>query len=259
MNLVQLPPAGSIGAASVFALFGALVGSYLNVVVYRLPRGLSTAWPASHCPSCRQPIRPWHNVPVFGWLWLRGRCPDCGERISLRYPVAEALVAGLFFLCWLWSSSRVEAVAAAALASLLVVLAQLDWEHRILPLILTLPAAGLALAVQPWLPWATWRGALAGLAVALGVWIAARAWRRARGGEGLADGDPALIAVLGAALGGLTVVKLSVVAFVGTLAVWAARRVTGASDAPSAAIPLGTPLSIVGLLALLLELRGAIG
>src|SRR5688572_4050532 len=75
------------------ALFGAVVGSFLNVVAYRLPRGESLATPGSRCPACETPIKPWDNVPVLSWLLLRGRCRACGARISPRYPVVEAVTA----------------------------------------------------------------------------------------------------------------------------------------------------------------------
>lgn len=77
---------------------GACVGSFLNVVAYRMPRGMSVVWKPSHCPKCGRPIRPRDNVPVLGWLWLRGRCRDCGQPISPRYAVVEAAMAAAFAL-----------------------------------------------------------------------------------------------------------------------------------------------------------------
>ncbi len=86
-----------------FTLLGACIGSFLNVVVYRLPRGESLIHPGSRCPACGHPIRWYHNIPVFGWLMLRGRCYDCGAKISARYPLVEAAVAALFaLLAWGW-------------------------------------------------------------------------------------------------------------------------------------------------------------
>src|SRR5687768_2674075 len=70
-------------------VLGSVIGSFLNVVIYRLPRQMSLSYPGSRCPSCNEPIRWYHNVPVFGWLILRGRCADCGARISIRYPIVE--------------------------------------------------------------------------------------------------------------------------------------------------------------------------
>ncbi|MEA2146241.1 MAG: leader peptidase (prepilin peptidase) / N-methyltransferase, partial [Solirubrobacteraceae bacterium] len=82
--------------AAVFAAaVGAAIGSFLNVVIYRLPRGESLVHPASHCPGCEHAIRPYDNVPVLAWLWLRGRCRDCRIKISARYPGVEALTAAL--------------------------------------------------------------------------------------------------------------------------------------------------------------------
>ena len=76
---------------------GACLGSFLNVVVYRMPLGMSVIWKPSHCPRCKHPIRAYDNVPVFGWLWLRGKCRDCGEPISPRYAIVELMMGGVFF------------------------------------------------------------------------------------------------------------------------------------------------------------------
>jgi leader peptidase (prepilin peptidase) / N-methyltransferase len=94
----DLPPAAWWVCIVLIACLGGCVGSFLNVVLYRLPRGESIVWPGSHCPSCQHPIRPWHNLPVVGWLLLRGRCHDCKQPISIRYPLVEAAVAALFVL-----------------------------------------------------------------------------------------------------------------------------------------------------------------
>ncbi|MBN1393666.1 MAG: prepilin peptidase [Pirellulales bacterium] len=93
-----MPPPSDTGWLFVIwlAVVGGAVGSFLNVVVYRLPLGLSLIEPPSHCPTCKRPIRWRDNVPVFGWIFLRGRCRDCGERISVRYPLVEALTAAMF-------------------------------------------------------------------------------------------------------------------------------------------------------------------
>ena len=86
-----------------FTFLGACIGSFLNVVLYRLPRGESLIHPGSHCPGCGHPIRWYHNVPVLGWLMLRGRCYDCKAKISARYPLVEATVAVVFAaLAWCW-------------------------------------------------------------------------------------------------------------------------------------------------------------
>ena len=81
-----------------FIFLGAAIGSFLNVVIYRIPAGLNIAWPGSHCPNCKHAIRWYDNLPVLGWLILRGKCRDCHAAISIRYPIVEALTAGRFFL-----------------------------------------------------------------------------------------------------------------------------------------------------------------
>jgi leader peptidase (prepilin peptidase) / N-methyltransferase len=82
-------------------VLGTIIGSFLNVVIYRLPRKMSLSWPGSHCTACGHPIRWYHNVPVLGWIWLRGKCRDCGIKISPRYPLVEFTV-GLAFLLVGW-------------------------------------------------------------------------------------------------------------------------------------------------------------
>ena len=93
--LLSLTPSEILIAVWLFAMGGA-IGSFLNVVVYRLPAGLSIDRPGSHCPTCKHPIRWYDNVPILGWIILRGRCRDCGEPFSIRYPLVEAAMAGLF-------------------------------------------------------------------------------------------------------------------------------------------------------------------
>lgn len=96
--VAELNPAQWWVALGFIAFLGGCIGSFLNVVLYRLPRGESVVWPGSHCPACGHPIRSWHNLPIIGWLLLRGRCYDCKKPISIRYPLIEAAVAVLFVM-----------------------------------------------------------------------------------------------------------------------------------------------------------------
>ena len=90
----------------VFFLLGAILGSFANVCVWRLPRGESIVWPPSHCPHCQELLKPLHLVPILSWLILRGRCATCGGKISLRYPLVELATASLFALIgWRWGLS----------------------------------------------------------------------------------------------------------------------------------------------------------
>jgi len=128
-------------------MFGAAVGSFLNVVVYRLPRGESLVTPGSHCPSCSSAVKPYDNIPVLAWVWLRGRCRSCRMKISARYPLVEALTA---LLCVGVVIARPDAV--GVVLGLLTVLvcvpvAAIDIEHHLIPNRITGPAAVLAVAL----------------------------------------------------------------------------------------------------------------
>src|SRR5215217_2702001 len=119
---------------SVFAfLFGASIGSFLNVVIYRLPLDLSVNEPKrSFCPSCKTPIAWHHNLPLISWLHLRGRCPNCGARIAVRYFLVELLTAMMFLLIWRCFPWNV-AIAYWVLISLLIAATFIDFEHFIIP------------------------------------------------------------------------------------------------------------------------------
>lgn len=129
--------------------FGLLVGSFLNVVIHRLPRGESIVFPASHCPACETPIRPWDNVPLLSWLWLRGRCRHCRAAISLRYPAIEALT-GLVFVAIAWRfGPGVWTLVYCIFAASLIAAAMIDLDHQIIPDSISLGGLAVALVVVP--------------------------------------------------------------------------------------------------------------
>jgi leader peptidase (prepilin peptidase) / N-methyltransferase len=126
---------------------GAALGSFLNVVVHRLPRGESLVSPGSHCPSCNAAVKPYDNVPVLAWMWLRGRCRACRARIPARYPLVEALTAAL---CVAVIATRSDAVGIAlGMLTVLVAVpvAAIDVEHHVIPNRITAPAAVVAVAL----------------------------------------------------------------------------------------------------------------
>jgi leader peptidase (prepilin peptidase)/N-methyltransferase len=181
---------------------GLLVGSYLNVVIYRLPRRISTVLPRSRCPACGTPIRPYDNIPVFSFLWLRGRCRTCGVRIGWRYPAIEALTGALFVLSALRFGPSFDALVAAVFCAAMVVLAAIDVEHFLLPDRITLPGIAIGLAVQPWLRGPGLLSAAVGAAVGAAVLsIVWGIWYLIRREHGLGFGDVKMLAMIGAFLG----------------------------------------------------------
>lgn len=189
--------------APVFAfVFGALVGSFLNVVIARVPRGMSVVRPRSRCPGCERPIRWYENVPILSWLLLRGRCAGCREAISPRYPLVE-LAGGLLALACLRQFGLTPwAAAAFAFLAALLALTYIDLDHWLLPRSITIPFIAVGIAVS-WLPGGpgllpSALGALAGFAafVLLGF-VAERLLKK----EAIGGGDVWLFAMIGAWLG----------------------------------------------------------
>jgi leader peptidase (prepilin peptidase)/N-methyltransferase len=121
------------GMTAVVLTFGLIVGSFLNVVIYRLPRGESIAFPGSHCPGCAAPIAPWDNVPVLSYLWLRGRCRHCNVRISLRYPAIELLTGLAFVAVFAQFGPSLAALVYMVFVAGLIVAAAVDVDLQIIP------------------------------------------------------------------------------------------------------------------------------
>jgi leader peptidase (prepilin peptidase)/N-methyltransferase len=194
----------AIFASFAASLFGLVVGSFANVVIHRLPREESIVFPSSRCPRCGAAIRPWQNIPVISWLLLRGRCASCREPISARYPAVELLHgAGFGLLVWNFGP-RPFTLLLLVFFFALVVLAFIDWDHQILPDVITLPGI-LAGGLGSLIPGALidWRESL--LAALLGYvafFLVAEGYARLRGIEGLGQGDWKLAAMMGSFLGG---------------------------------------------------------
>lgn len=192
--------------------FGAAVGSFLNVVIYRVPAGLSLLRPPSRCPKCHTQLKPYDNVPVLGWLWLKGRCRYCRVPISPRYPLIEAFTGALFLSTfWLFGLSWLT-VGNWLLLSWLVALAFIDLDTLTLPNLLTQSGLLLGLAVRfalPLLQREPWpspvQGLLAGIVGAvLGIWLfdlITLFASAALGQTAMGGGDAKLAALLGAWLG----------------------------------------------------------
>ena len=197
-------------------VFGATVGSFCNVCIYRLPRRESIVSPPSHCPHCGQPVR-WHdNVPVLGYIFLKGRCRDCGERIGARYPVVEGMVALLWLGLWWFNDGQVwPFLADSAFVTALVILVGIDLEHRLLPDRVTLPliAFGLLVSLVPGAlsPLESLIGAAAGGGIMYGIAVLGDAvYKR----ETMGGGDIKLAAAIGAFTGWQVLIVALFAAFV---------------------------------------------
>ncbi len=255
-------------------LLGLTVGSFLNVVIYRLPLMMETRWrrdccelleidrekqvaplnlatPNSHCPKCKAPIKPWHNIPVLGYLILRGKCDTCTQHIPARYPILE-LVTGLLTLALAWYFPLSIALLGAVLFTwALVALTMIDVDHQLLPDDITLPLLWMGLLFN-----------LTGTYVGLGdavigamggyltLWTVYQLFRLLTGKEGMGYGDFKLLAALGAWMGWqmlpiIILLSSAVGAIVGIAMMIIKRR---GKDIP---IPFGPYLAAAGWIALL--------
>ena len=203
--------------AAVCLVLGAVVGSFLNVVAYRLPLMLERQWqgdggvdaarfdllrPASHCPQCKTAVAWRHNVPLFGWLWLRGRCAACRAPIPARYPVIE-LISGLLAAgVALNFGPTPAALAAMTLSFVLLTLTVIDIDHMLLPDAITLPGIWAGLLVNLNGTFTTIESSVVGaVAGYLTLWLVYHLFKWLTGKEGMGYGDFKLLALLGAWLG----------------------------------------------------------
>lgn len=205
---------------------GACLGSFVNVVVSRLPQGLSIVRPSSRCPSCATPIRWYDNIPILSYLLLRGHCRTCKVTISPRYVIIEGVMMVLAAALALRFGWSVELLRWMVLTPALLAIVFIDIDHWYIPDVITLPAFVWIIATALWpfhldaLVFVLW-----GLLPAALLWLVAMGFAWLTGREGLGLGDVKLLAVLGAAIGlpgGLVVLFLSSVqgAVIGTLVVW---------------------------------------
>ena len=252
---------------------GSIVGSFLNVVIYRLPKILaqtwsqdcrtylkleaepekkiSLLWPSSTCPNCNNAIRPWHNIPILGYLLLKGRCKDCSEKISPRYPIVE-LISGLLSVLIIWKfGATIQGLLALGITWTLIALTGIDFDEHLLPDSITLPLlwAGLianSFGVFTDLNSALW-GAILGY---LSLWSVYWVFKLVTGKEGMGFGDFKLLAALGAWLGWTylpTIILLSSV--VGL--VFAVAFMIFSGNKKGAPIAFGPYLAVAGWICLL--------
>ena len=256
--------------AAIVGFLGLLVGSFLNVVIYRLPKMLERQWtaecaemaatdlpadapfnlmvPRSRCPHCSHQIRWYENIPVLSYLSLRGRCSACHAPIGLRYPLVELSIGALFFLCvWQWGANS-TGLAWCAFSATLLALAMIDWDTTLLPDDLTLPLLwfGLVAAALQWtavgLNSALW-GAVAGY---LSLWSVYWAFKIITGKEGMGYGDFKLFAALGAWFGWQSLIPMILMAsIIGAVVGIAMKFSTGLRE--GGYVPFGPFLAGAGL------------
>ncbi|MBP1610841.1 MAG: type 4 prepilin peptidase 1, Aspartic peptidase, family [Acidobacteria bacterium] len=206
-------------------ILGLVVGSFLNVCIYRIPRGESIVFPRSHCPQCGKDIPAHHNIPLLAYIWLGGKCSFCKKPISLQYPLVELLTGLIFFGCALKWEFASPTYLNALFLSLIVILIFIDYNHQILPNVITIPGTlvaialsflqekqlyadsislNLASAVNASNPGAMlpWIGALVGAIISAGtLFLVALVYQLLRKRQGLGMGDVKMMALVGAFLG----------------------------------------------------------
>jgi leader peptidase (prepilin peptidase)/N-methyltransferase len=231
------------GESAIAASFGAIVGSFLNVCIHRLPREQSIVWPGSACPSCRKPLAWYDNIPILSYARLRGRCRSCGTSIALRYPIVEALTAALFAVCWWQFGGSLLFASRILFGCALIVLFAIDLEHHLLPNVITLPGVVVGFLFSLFGP-PGWLASLIGILAGGGILFAiAEIYFRVRHEEGLGMGDVKMLAMIGAFLGWklalVTLMMASIAGSVVGLLLIASRR-----GDMKYALPFGTFLAL---------------
>ncbi len=226
-------------------VLGAVVGSFLNVVSTRLPRRESLITPPSRCQSCKRPIRWYDNIPLVSFLWLTGRCRECRAPIAWRYPLVEALTAGLFGVAVWRIGFRIDLVPALAFLSALVVIAAIDLDHQLIPDRITLPGIPLGFLANLLTTRVSARDSATGILVGGGIFFVIILVSRG----GMGGGDMKLGAMIGAFLGWrLTILAIFfAVAVGGVVAVWLLVTGTRGRKDP---VPFGPFLAVSSVVSL---------
>ncbi len=229
---------------------GLCFGSFLNVVIHRLPLGESIVGPRSRCPHCRRRIAPWDNIPILSYLFLRGRCRHCRTKIGIRYPIVEAVGAACVLVGFVTSEDLAEALVKSLFLLAMVVVTLIDLDYRIIPNEISLPGVVLGILACPWIGVLRQDGLIGAASGAGSLLALAYGYRRLRGIEGMGMGDVKLAGLIGAFLGWkgilLTVLVGSLAGALVGVALILARRAGGRT-----ALPFGTFLAPAAALVLL--------
>jgi leader peptidase (prepilin peptidase) / N-methyltransferase len=235
-----------IAAIVLAALGGLIIGSFLNVVVYRLPRGESLAHPPSRCPSCGAPVKPYDNVPVVSWLLLRGRCRNCGMRISPRYPLVELATAIVFAAVVAVRGFDNDLVLELPFVAALIALAAIDFDHKLLPNKIVYPLAAYGVIATLLVAQADLvENLIAGAGAFLFLLLAVIAYPR-----GMGMGDVKLAGAMGLYLG-LSVIPALLVAFLSGSLVGVVIIAREGAAGRKKAVPFGVFLALGGIVGVL--------
>jgi len=183
-------------------VFGLCIGSFMNVCIYRVPASKSIVYPGSMCPKCGNVIRFYDNIPVLSYLWLKGRCRNCNESISIRYPLVE-IISGLFSLCaFLIFGLSLEGIIYYIFISTLLVITFIDIDHQIIPDTISIPGIPAGFIASFVLPSLTYMDSLLGiLAGGVSLFLVAWIYELIKGKSGMGGGDIKLLAMIGAFIG----------------------------------------------------------
>nr|WP_320116437.1 prepilin peptidase [uncultured Desulfuromonas sp.] len=200
-----------------FSIFmaGAIVGSFLNVCIYRIPLGLSVVFPPSHCKKCNKSLYWYHNIPIISFILLRGRCAFCGEKYSWRYPGIEILNAVLYCLVFYYWRYSLETLVLLLFVSLLVVVTFIDFDHQIIPDIITYPGIIVGFFCSFLIPSLHWLDSIFGVLIGGGcLLVIAYCYELIAKKEGMGGGDIKLLAMIGSFCGWQAILP---VVFIGSL------------------------------------------
>ena len=234
---------------TVVFIFGAMIGSFLNVVILRLPRpGVSVVFPASHCPTCKTPLSWYENIPIFSYLFLRGKCGHCKVSISAQYPTVELLTALLAAANMALFGPTVAAFGYFVFSAALITIIWIDIHHQIIPDVISLPGIVFGFCLAFFSPLLTWQDSLLGLLIGGGIFYAiSYGYYLLRKREGLGGGDIKLLAMLGAFLGWQSLLFIIFMSSItGTIVGLSAMRSQKKGGATR--IPFGPFLAVSGLL-----------
>jgi leader peptidase (prepilin peptidase)/N-methyltransferase len=231
-----------------FFILGTIIGSFLNVCIYRIPADLSIIKPRSRCPHCETPIIWYHNIPILSWILLRGRCAYCSASVSIRYPLVEALTGVLFALFFYRFGFSSVTLVILLLVAALVVITFIDLDHQIIPDVISLPGIPIGFLCSFFVPWLSWQESLSGILLGGGSLLTiALGYEFLTKKEGMGLGDVKLLAMLGAFLGWTSIFPIVFLGSVMGTLVGVPLMLLKKADG-KLAVPFGPFLSVAALI-----------